>query len=234
MVGFLTIPDAIYDAKAQENCAALGTADPGFSRGIVGLLIGTAVACVLAFLLVQVIGFDDPPEIPDEEDEPEGAAGAAPAEAGLKDTTVYAPMNGVAVPLKDVPDGVFSAGMLGQGVAIDPSEGRLYSPIDGKVTSIFDTKHAFTFENEEGAEMLIHMGLDTVELGGKFFTPKVEAGAAVRKGDLIAEFDIDEIKKQYKMFTPILMTNADDYASIEILKESGEVKVGDPLYTAKA
>ena len=232
MVGFLTIPDAIYDAKAQENCLALGTADPSFSRGIIGLLIGTAVACVLAFLLVQIIGFDDPPEIPEEEDEPAGAAPAA--EAGLKDTTVYAPMNGIAVPLKDVPDGVFSAGMLGQGVAIDPAEGKLYSPIDGTVTSIFETKHAFTFENEAGAEMLIHMGLDTVELGGKFFTPKVEAGAKVKKGDLIAEFDIDEIKKQYKMFTPILMTNADDYASIDVIKESGEVRVGEPLYTAKA
>ena len=127
-----------------------------------------------------------------------------------------------------------ASGLLGQGVAIDPSEGKRYSPIDGTVASIFDTKHAFTFENEAGAEMLIHMGLDTVNLGGKYFTPKVSAGQKVKKGDLIAEFDINEIKKQYRMFTPILVTNADDFASVEILKAEGDVKVGEPLYTVKA
>ena len=82
--------------------------------------------------------------------------------------------------------------------------------------------------------MLIHMGLDTVNLGGKYFTPKVSAGQKVKKGDLIAEFDINEIKKQYRMFTPILVTNADDFASVEILKAEGDVKVGEPLYTVKA
>ena len=143
-------------------------------------------------------------------------------------------MNGKAVPLAQVPDDAFASGLLGQGVAIDPSEGKLYSPIDGTVASIFDTKHAFTFENEAGAEMLIHMGLDTVNLGGKYFTPKVSAGQKVKKGDLIAEFDINEIKKQYRMFTPILVTNADDFASVEILKADGDVKVGEPLYTVKA
>ena len=143
-------------------------------------------------------------------------------------------MNGKAVPLAQVPDDAFASGLLGQGVAIDPSEGKLYSPIDGTVASIFDTKHAFTFENEAGAEMLIHMGLDTVNLGGKYFTPKVSAGQKVKKGDLIAEFDINAIKKQYRMFTPILVTNADDFASVEILKAEGDVKVGEPLYTVKA
>ncbi|MBP3879894.1 MAG: PTS glucose transporter subunit IIA, partial [Lachnospiraceae bacterium] len=77
-------------------------------------------------------------------------------------------------------------------------------------------------------------GLDTVQLGGKYFTPKVTDGQQVKKGDLLAEFDINEIKKQYKMFTPILLTNAEDYSSIEIVKDSGDVKVGDVLYNAKA
>ena len=235
MVGFLTIPDAIYDQKAIDNCTRLGSANPDFSRGIWGALIGTAVACVLAFIFVQVIGFDDPPEIPEEDEDDTAAAGTAAAEEPqLADTTVYAPMNGKAVPLAQVPDDAFASGLLGQGVAIDPSEGKLYSPIDGTVASIFDTKHAFTFENEAGAEMLIHMGLDTVNLGGKYFTPKVSAGQKVKKGDLIAEFDINEIKKQYRMFTPILVTNADDFASVEILKAEGDVKVGEPLYTVKA
>ena len=231
MVGFSTIPCAIYDKAAQETCTALGTADPSLANGIYGALIGTAVAVVLGFVLVQVVGFDDPVEIPPEEDD---AAGAAPADEELKDTTVYAPMNGRVVPLAEVPDDAFASGLLGQGVAIDPSEGKLYAPFDGTVIGVFDTKHAYSLANDAGAEMLIHMGLDTVQLGGKYFTPKVSDGQAVKKGDLLAEFDINEIKKQYKMFTPILVTNADDYSTIEYIKDSGEVKVGEPLYTAKA
>ncbi len=233
MVGFSTIPCAIYDKTAQAACEALGTADPSFSRGIYGALIGTAIAVVLAFVLVQVIGFEDPIETPEENDK--AAAPAADAEEeGLKDTTIYAPMNGKAVKLEEVPDDAFASGMLGQGVAIDPSEGKLYAPFDGTVAGVFDTKHAYTLVNDAGAEMLIHMGLDTVQLGGKYFTPKVTDGQQVKKGDLLAEFDINEIKKQYKMFTPILLTNAEDYSSIEIVKDSGDVKVGDVLYTAKA
>ncbi|MDO4804481.1 MAG: glucose PTS transporter subunit IIA [Lachnospiraceae bacterium] len=230
MVGFSTIPCAIYDAQAQEACAQLGTASPDLARGIWGALIGTAVAVVLAFLLVQIIGFDDPVENPPEEDGNDAGA----ADAALTDTTVYAPMNGKVVPLSEVPDDAFASGLLGQGVAIDPSEGKLYAPFDGEVIGVFDTKHAYSLANDAGAEMLIHMGLDTVKLGGKYFTPKVSDGQKVKKGDLLAEFDINAIKKEYKMFTPILVTNADDYSSIEVIKDSGDVKVGEPLYTAKA
>ena len=232
MVGFSTIPCAIYDSQAQAACEALGTADPSFSRGIYGALIGTAVAVVVSFILVQFIGFEDPVEIPPEDEDDTNAAPAE--EEGLKDTTIYAPMNGKAVKLEEVPDEAFASGMLGQGVAIDPSEGKLYAPFDGTVAGVFDTKHAYTLVNDAGAEMLIHMGLDTVKLNGKYFTPKVTDGQAVKKGDLLAEFDIDAIKKEYKMFTPILLTNAEDYSSVEIVKDSGDVKVGDVLYTAKA
>ena len=231
MVGFSTIPCAIYDAQAQKACEALGTADPSLARGIWGALIGTAVAVVLAFILVQVIGFEDPVEIPPEEEDDAAAAGG---DDGLADTTIYSPMNGTAVKLEEVPDEAFASGMLGQGVAIDPSEGKLYAPFDGTVAGVFDTKHAYTLVNDAGAEMLIHMGLDTDKLNGKYFTPKVSDGQQVKKGDLLAEFDINAIKKEYKMFTPVLLTNAEDYSSVEIVKDSGPVKVGDVLYNAKA
>ena len=231
MVGFSTIPCAIYDAQAQKACEALGTADPSLARGIWGALIGTAVAVVLAFILVQVIGFEDPVEIPPEEEDDAAAAGG---DDGLADTTIYSPMNGTAVKLEEVPDEAFASGMLGQGVAIDSSEGKLYAPFDGTVAGVFDTKHAYTLVNDAGAEMLIHMGIDTVKLNGKYFTPKVSDGQQVKKGDLLAEFDINAIKKEYKMFTPVLLTNAEDYSSVEIVKDSGPVKVGDVLYNAKA
>jgi PTS system beta-glucosides-specific IIC component len=227
--GFLTIPNAIYDSVAQATCEELGTASASYSNGIVGLIIGTAVACVIAFVLVQVIGFDDPVEIP-----PEAMEDTADDVAAITDTAMYAPMNGEIVELSQVPDDAFAGGVLGKGIAIVPSEGKLYSPVDGVVTSVFDTKHALGLQTDSGAEILIHIGLDTVKLNGKYFDVKVSADQKVRKGDLLVEFNIAEISKLYKMHTPILVTNADDYSSFDIPKTSGQVKVGELLYTAKA
>jgi PTS system beta-glucosides-specific IIC component len=227
--GFLTIPNAIYDSVAQANCEAVGTATASFSNGIVGLIIGTVVACIIAFVLVQIVGFDDPVEIP-----PEAMEDTADDVAAITDTAMYAPMNGEIVELSQVPDDAFAGGVLGKGIAIVPSEGKLYSPVDGVVTSVFDTKHALGLQTDSGAEILIHIGLDTVELNGKYFDVKVSADQKVRKGDLLVEFNIAEISKLYKMHTPILVTNADDYSSFDIPKTSGQVKVGELLYTAKA
>ena len=227
LAGFLTIPNGIYNADAQANTAALGTANPGFSTGVVGLLIGTAVACVLAFVLVQIIGFDDPVEI--QEDEEEEAA--APA---VSDTKVFAPLTGEVVELANVPDATFAEGVLGQGLAIVPSEGKLYSPVDGLIDAVFDSKHAISIFTDTGAEMLIHVGLETVELKGQYFKPVVKNGDRVRKGDLLMEFDLDAIKQKYKTFTPVLVTNADEFSEIQPAKTSGAIKAGEPLYTAKA
>ena len=160
------------------------------------------------------------------------AGGIATGIDTTKSTVIYSPMKGRAVKLEDVPDEAFASGLLGSGVAIDPSEGKLYAPFDGTVAGVFNTKHAYTLVNDTGAEMLIHIGLDTVKLNGKYFTSKVSGGQKVRKGDLLAEFDLNSIRKEYRMFTPILLTNAEEYSSVEIVKDSGPVKVGDVLYTA--
>lgn len=233
--GLLSIPNGVYNAAAQAKCEALGTADPSFAGGIYGILIGTVVACVIAFVLVQIVGFDDPVEIPPEamdDSLAEGALGGSGA--GISDVTVYAPMNGQVVDLAKVPDATFAGGLLGQGLAILPSEGKLYSPVDGIVSSVFETKHAICLETESGAEMLIHIGLETVSLQGKYFDVKAQVDQKVKKGDLLIEFDLNEIKKEFQTFTPILITNAEDYSSIAAIKSSGNIKVGEPLYEAKA
>ena len=232
LTGFLSIPNAIYNETAAANCEALGTAG-NYSSSIIGVLIGTAVACVLAVILVQIVGFDDPVEIPVEDDDADAVTDAA-AEAALSDVTVCSPMNGELVELSKVPDATFADGILGQGAAILPSEGRLYSPVDGTVASVFDTKHAISLVTDSGAELLIHVGLETVSLGGKYFTPRVKDGDKVKAGDLLMEFDLDSIKKDFKTFTPVLVTNADDYASVDMIGNYGPVKVGEPIYTAKA
>ena len=228
LTGFLSIPNSIYNETAAANCEALGTAG-NYSSSIIGVLIGTAVACVLAVILVQFVGFDDPVEIPAEDDDADDAV-----EAALSDVTVCSPMNGELVELSKVPDATFADGILGQGAAILPSEGRLYSPVDGTVASVFDTKHAISLMTDSGAELLIHVGLETVSLGGKYFTPRVKDGDKVKAGDLLMEFDLDSIKKDFKTFTPVLVTNADDYASVDMIGNYGPVKVGEPIYTAKA
>lgn len=146
-------------------------------------------------------------------------------------TIVYSPMKGMVIPLEDVPDEPFASGFLGQGIAIVPTEGKLYAPFDGVVIGVFDTKHAFSLMNDDNVEMLIHIGLDTVSLGGKYFTPKVLDGQKIKKGELLAEFDIDDIKKKYELYTPILTTNSDEFHYIKYNKLSGMVKVGEPIYT---
>ncbi|MCD7756868.1 MAG: PTS glucose transporter subunit IIA, partial [Clostridiales bacterium] len=132
-----------------------------------------------------------------------------------------------------VDDPPFAGGILGLGVAIVPSDGKLYAPFDGTVASIFDTKHAIALENDLGAEMLIHIGLETVSLGGKYYTAKVSAGDQVKAGDLLIEFDLAAIAKDFDTITPVLVTNAEDFADVDPIKTSGTVKVGDPLLTLK-
>lgn len=158
----------------------------------------------------------------------QGTVQNIPDAGGAAGGIIYAPMNGIVKPLAEVEDPVFSSGGMGQGVAIVPKEGKLYAPFDGTVAMVFDTLHAVGLENETGAEMLIHIGLDTVKLNGKHFLAKVKAGDTVKAGDLLIEFDKDEIAQEYRMDTPVLITNSDDFGTFEILAE-GFVKAGDPL-----
>ncbi len=226
--GLLSIPNSIYTDSAAANCEALGYAG-NYSNSVIGILIGTAVAVLVTFILVQIVGFDDPVEVP--EDIPEADAGEAVSEISEGSSfMVCVPMNGEVKPLSEVPDAAFSEGILGQGAAIIPSEGRLYAPFEGTVSSVFDTKHAVCLCGPNGCEMLIHVGLETVALNGKYFDAKVKDGDKIKTGDLLLEFDLDAISRDFKTITPILITNADDYGEINFIKQSGSVKAGEALY----
>ncbi len=212
--GLLTIVNAI----SPEN-----------TMSFPGILVGCSVTIVAAILLVQIIGCDE--AVTEEGDT--ASIEEQKTTVSISEVTIYSPLNGEVKELKKVNDPTFAGGMLGQGIAIIPSEGKLYAPFDGKVNLVFDTKHAIGLENEAGAEMLIHIGLETVNLNGKHFTPKVKAGNTVKKGDLLVEFDLDEIKKEYEIVTPVLITNADSFSTIEPLKTTGVVKVGEEILKAK-
>lgn len=133
------------------------------------------------------------------------------------------------IPLSEVSDEAFSSGVLGKGLAIVPSEGKVYAPCDGQVTALFPTGHAIGITAANKAELLLHIGMDTVKLEGKYFSPKVEAGANVHVGDLLLEFDLEKIKEAgYDTTTPVLITNYMDFADISG-EGDREVKAGEDL-----
>lgn len=142
---------------------------------------------------------------------------------------VGSPAKGQAVPLSQVNDPTFSEGMLGDGVAVIPSEGKIYAPADGEVGMVFDTLHAVSLTADYGAEILIHVGLDTVKLKGKGFIGHVQAGDNVKKGDLLLEMDLETIKEAgFDTITPMLICNTDDYESVEGLSGK-DVVPGDDV-----
>lgn len=182
---------------------------------------------------------DDPDSIigtegaSDKTEEKPQTEGAENTETNGKAITLYSHMNGTAVKLEDVEDEVFSQKILGEGAAVEPSEGKLYAPCDGKIDSVFDTKHAVNMVSSEGVEILLHIGIDTVKLGGQYFEAHVSDGQEVKKGDLLISFDMDKIKAAgYKVTTPIIIGNTDDYASVEPVAQNS-VSAGDMILKIK-
>ena len=159
-------------------------------------------------------------------------APAAPA-AAAKDTVLSACLNGTVVPLADVKDEAFASGALGDGIAIEPTDGELVAPADGEISSTFETHHAVGMTTTDGAELLMHIGIDTVKLGGKHFTYLVNEGDKVKKGQPLIRFELEAIKAEgYPVTTPLIVCNTDDYAAVAA-KASGTVKQGDALLELK-
>jgi glucose-specific phosphotransferase system IIA component len=159
-------------------------------------------------------------------------APAAPA-AAAKDTVLSACLNGTVVPLADVKDEAFASGALGDGIAIEPTDGELVAPADGEISSTFETHHAVGMTTADGAELLMHIGIDTVKLGGKHFIYLVNEGDKVKKGQPLIRFELEAIKAEgYPVTTPLIVCNTDDYAAV-VAKASGTVKQGDALLELK-
>ena len=138
-------------------------------------------------------------------------------------------MNGTVVALADVADEAFASGAMGDGVAIEPAEGKLYAPADGVIETVFETKHAVGITTVDGVEVLLHIGIDTVKLGGKHFETHVAPDQKVKKGDLLVSFDMDAIKAAgYPLTTPMIVCNTDDYAAVTTLA-AGTVRNSEDL-----
>ncbi len=191
--------------------------------GMVISMVVSALALVAAFVLVYLTYKDDAPA------KKETASSSASASAAGKAGTVESPVKGNVMALENVKDEVFSTGAMGKGIAVEPVEGKVYAPADGEITTFFPTGHAIGILTDTGAEILIHVGMDTVEMKGRGFTPKAKQGDRVKKGDLLLEFDMEKIKAEgHPVTTPIIITNTDDYADI-IPTDASAVAVGDEI-----
>ncbi|MCD8008849.1 MAG: glucose PTS transporter subunit IIA, partial [Clostridiales bacterium] len=197
----------------------------GVIFGAIGAVLSIGISFTLSFIM-----FKDPVE-EEEEDEPAEEASESAPKPLVQTITLSAPMTGEVVKLADVPDQVFASGALGEGVAIIPTVGKVVAPCDAVVSATMDTKHAVGLTTPEGMELLIHVGLNTVELNGKFYDYKVKEGDSVKRGDTLIEFDIDGIKGAgYPLHTPVLVTNSDEYVSIKPV-DAANIQAGQDLMT---
>lgn len=210
--------------------------NPNGGSNFVNAVITAAIAMVGSFVLTWIIGFDDPAnEVDEDNEEVSDEIRVEIKEVALdkidskSKTVILAPIEGKAVSLSQVNDITFSEEIMGKGAAIIPSVGRAVSPVNGVISALFETKHAIGITSNDGTEILIHIGLDTVKLGGKHFKAYIKNGDKVKTGDLLVEFDIEAIKKEgYEVITPVLVTNVNDYKDVLSLIDKN-VKEKDEL-----
>jgi PTS system beta-glucosides-specific IIC component len=217
--GFLTLPSYLGGDSLND-----------FYFACMGAVISVVIAFIASYIL-----YKDPVEEVDqtvkaEEVKPEEVK---LAQANGSDITIMSPLKGIAVPLSQVDDPTFAQEILGKGIAIEPEDGRVLSPVNGTIRTIFETGHAVGLESDDGAEVLIHVGLDTVNLKGKYFSVKMKDGDKVKVGDCILEFDLEAIRKEgYDVVTPVIISNYGNFQSVEAAV-SGPVTPGAPLITIR-
>lgn len=218
LVSLLTIPTFISTNQAVESNVTMA-------------ILATALSFVLAFVGTLIVGFDETVQDEKLETNQQTTAGdtISSARHNLK-----SPLSGKVLPLSDVPDKVFSSGAMGKGLAIDPEKGELIAPADGEITTIFPTGHAVGLTTKDGIEILMHIGMDTVELEGQGFETFVKQGDQVKTGDLLVRFNIEAIKAAgYSVITPIVITNTEHFADVLELNQEELIASEDFLAIVK-
>lgn len=184
--------------------------------GAVGGLVGGFFQMKCFGIATLIIGFED---IVDEDDDLDFVE-ESNAQLLDNEISITSPLEGKVIPLTEVKDPTFSQEILGKGAAIIPEKGVVYAPFDGKVDAVFETGHALGLVSEDGVELLVHVGIDIVNLKGKYFTPKKKSGDTMKKGDILLEFDIDKIKADgYDVTTPIIISNTEQFAKVKACED---------------
>lgn len=210
IIGFSHVQNYAFGLVSLLSLPAFIPQDTKDISGMIAAIIGTAVAFVIAFVLTFILRFEDKPEGSTTEKNSDANGNKQEAK-----TVLASPLEGTIIPLDQVEDQVFSSGALGKGVAIEPKKGELHAPADGVITTLFPTGHAVGLTTNDGAEILMHIGMDTVEMKGEGFEVFVKQDDKVKKGDLLVKFDIEKIKEAgYLVVTPVVVTNSADYLDV--------------------
>jgi len=219
-----------FTGAPQFNVGGLGIfAIPSFidpvtsnAEPLLWIMIAALVGAIIAFVLTMLTYKDVEPV----------EKTVKVTSKGLEPEIFVNPIAGTIKEIIEIPDEAFASGALGKGVGIEPAEGKVYSPCDGKVSVVFNTKHAIGLETENGTELLIHVGINTVNLNGKYFDVKVNEGDSIKKGQLLLEFEMDKIKEAgYSLMTPVLLTNVEQYEVS--LKTGSNLEVGHVIMDIK-
>lgn len=218
---FIGIMDVGRYAQVAPGLFALPSfiGDKGFNNFIYAC-IGCVIAFVVSFIVSYILGIEEPEEVEKVE---------TSKQIIINDEELTAPLDGTIIPLNQMNDPVFASEALGKGIAIVPDTNKVYAPSDGIITVFFETGHAIGLTTDNGAEVLIHVGIDTVELKGQYYHPKVKQGDVVKQGDLLLEFDLNAIKERgYDLTTPVIITNTQQYTDITAVKNK-HVNTDDQL-----
>ena len=204
--------------------------DGGMGNLIVAVT-GALLSMVIAFAATMILYKEDEKKLPSEGEEKIENGTGENKEKLIRKIEIASPLRGQVIQQENMTDAAFATGVLGKGVAVRPEEGKVYAPADGEISVFFPTGHAIGIKTADGVDVLIHVGLDTVQLDGKGFTPKVKEGDSVKKGQLLLEFDMEFIEKEgFSTETPVLISNGDDFTDV-IAETKGYVKEGGKLLT---
>ncbi|OCG34259.1 PTS beta-glucoside transporter subunit IIABC [Gilliamella sp. Fer2-1] len=203
----------------------------GIGAQFYAVLFGSIISFVIATVVTYLFGMPKDKKADDAELAQNNEAASQANEVKQADiVTVSSPLTGKLIDLKEVNDPTFASELMGKGIAIIPTVGQAVAPDDGEVVSLFRTKHAIGFQTDSGAEILIHIGIDTVKLDGQHFQAHIEAGSKVKKGDLLVSFDIEAIKQAgFEVTTPIIITNSDNYQYIQRIFKQENIQSGEAL-----
>ncbi|MGW9100394.1 beta-glucoside-specific PTS transporter subunit IIABC [Priestia megaterium] len=226
--------NGLLGVKAMSFAFAALLTAPAFSP--MGMyILGSLVALVCGALLTIVLGFEDKKQLEvsssrvKADNKSENVSKNKPSL--MKTTSLVSPLIGDLKLLSQVNDQVFSTGVMGKGIAIEPTTGKVFSPVNGVISTLFPTGHAIGITSEEGIEILIHVGIDTVQLDGKYYDPQIKQGAQVKQGDLLVNFDIKKIKEAgYQVTTPVIITNTANYLDV-VSTDIQRVTLDDPILT---
>lgn len=215
-IGFSHVQNYVFGLVSMLSLPGFIPADSKDTSGVIAAVIGTGIAVVIAFVLTFILKFDDKTEDAELDALSNEDNNTSKQSNEKNDKIILAsPLTGTTVPLNKVEDQVFSSGALGKGIAIEPTVGELYAPADGEISTLFPTGHAVGITTVDGAEILMHIGMDTVEMEGDGFELIAKQGDKVKQGDLLVKFDIEKIKAAgHPTVTPIVVTNSTNYLDV--------------------